>query len=434
MNFQRVFRLLYLAPYQALNIAAVFIILIWFLLLGRNRIARSGMGDSAKKVTMLSYVSVLFDGRIRRAATSLADAGYEVLLIKPGDSDEGLDDDEINWHQSVTFLSTGLSGTTIYFPYVFDLKMFIAMVRNNAGVIHCHDANTCLMGIFAAAINRGVVVADLHEWLSEGGDWGSGWKEFHRLSGLKKIIYRMAEKLCLLYASQMVMSSPAHGAQMSKSLGVQKNINIVRNVPGIEQNTAPAISIKHDLNIADDDFLILYVGSLGPHRNIEEVIEALPHTPGVHFAIRGMGIDVMKPHWEASAKELGVEDCVHFLQPVPSDRIVAECYGADAGLYNFADVCLNFHYALGNKIFEYTMADIPILAGNFPEVEKVISEQQIGCVFIPDDPKSIADAINKMATNKEFYQTCRKNVLKARQELIDNPEWDKLVKLYKTFE
>lgn len=408
-------------------------LVIWFLGYGRKRIGRRrSTEDGQRKVTMLSYVAVRYDGRIRWAATTLAEAGYDVLLIKPADAENVADVDH-GWHKRVSFLSTGLSGTTTYFPYCFDTQMFRAAVKSEAHVYHCHDLNTSLMGLLAAAKTGGFIVSDMHEWSSEGGSWNNRHNRFKRLAPLKRAVYRRVERLVLQHASAIVTTSLSLAQAMREALQINRDIVIVRNVPIVEGSLNSERDLREELGLAREHFLVIYVGSLGPHRNIDKVIQALSRAPSVALAVRGMGHHIYGPIWRKLAMDYEVTDRLFVLPPVSPECIVASCRGADAGLYTVADVCLNFHYALGNKIFEYIFAGVPILAARYPEVERIVGEWGVGIMFDNDDPESIANALNAMACDRRLYSRLRRNVIRVRHELTVNPEWQKLVFLYETF-
>jgi glycosyltransferase involved in cell wall biosynthesis len=432
MSVSRLLRLLVRIPYQVCNLLYMLYLAIWFLNYGYQRIGqRRLVQEGRRKVTMLSYVAVAYDGRIRRAATTLAAAGYDVLVIKPGDADK-TDDANLKWGDRVHFISTGFSGTKTYFPYCFDRRMFQAALVSKADIYHCHDVNTSLIGLFAAAKNKAVIVCDMHEWLSETGSWNNPGDKFLRLGILKRMIFRVIERLVLRHATAVVTVSSTLAEALCRTLGVSRDIAIIRNAPVAGEIRLNNADLRSELGIEKDHFLLVYVGALGPHRNIEQVIEALSFTPKVALAVRGIGHDIYGPKWRQLARRKGVEGRVFFLPPVPPQEVVASCHGADAGVYNVADLCLSFHYALGNKIFEYVAAGLPVLAGRYPETVREVEGKQLGLVFDADDPVSIAEVINRMVLNSQLRNLLQENVLRAREELVKNAEWNKLLALYQS--
>ena len=221
MSLRRILRLTGLVPYQLGNLLAVVVGLVWFRLTGSRQLRHTGLGARARRVVMLSYVAVRYDPRIRRAATALASAGYDVTVIKPADAEPEIDDDQIRWHERIQFLSVGRAGTASYFPWCFDRNMYRAAVATGAGVVHCHDANTCLMGALAAARLKAALVVDFHEWLSEHGRTNvSGKFGYAPHMWLKRLIFRAVECLVADRASALITVSQSLGEAMRASLGI----------------------------------------------------------------------------------------------------------------------------------------------------------------------------------------------------------------------
>ena len=186
------------------------------------------------------------------------------------------------------------------------------------------------------------------------------------------------------------------------------------------------------LGIAADTLIILYQGGLGPSRNLEPVIEAMAHVPGAVLVLRGPEHEVYGPVYQARAQGVGASDRVYCLAPVPSARVVEEGRAADICLWTLlTNVGLNFYYALGNKIFEYLAANLPLLVADLPEARRLVEQYQVGLCFDPDSPASIAAAINRMVEDHGFRKACIANIPLALQALQADQEWDKLVALYR---
>jgi glycosyltransferase involved in cell wall biosynthesis len=178
--------------------------------------------------------------------------------------------------------------------------------------------------------------------------------------------------------------------------------------------------------------MVLYQGGVGPSRNLEPVIRAMAVVPRAVFVIRGPGIDFYGPQYLRLATEVGAEGRVYCLPAVPSARVVAEARAADVGLWTLlGNAGLNFRYSLPNKVFEYLAAGIPLLGADLPEVRKIVNGYRVGVCFDPDDPNSIAAAINRLAEDEGYRRSCQANVAGALQDLQADREWAKLASLYR---
>ena len=434
MTLLRFFRLLALVPYQLANLMIGTASVTWLRLAGGRRIPRSGRDVRARRVTMLSYVAVRHDPRIRRSAIALASAGYEVTIVKPVDADRGEAGDAIDWHERVRFVCAGRAGTASYFPWCFDLGMLRAVLASGADVVHCHDANTCVIGAVAAAWLRAPFVVDFHEWASEHGSTNaSGTYGYAGHSSLKRWIYRRIESLSARYATALITVSESLAEAMRSALGIERGFVIIRNMPGNEQRHDLSVDYRRELDIPADQFILLHIGLLNPSRNLEQLIHALTEIPNVTFVIRGTGIDRYGPAWMELADRLGVRERVKLLPPVPSDQMIAQCRAADAGFFNIADVSLNYHCALPNKVFEYLFAGIPILAVSIPEIDRLVSELSVGELFQANDSASIVRALRRLACDRSNYEALRVSAEAARERFLASPDWDKLVQAYSAF-
>ena len=75
--------------------------------------------------------------------------------------------------------------------------------------------------------------------------------------------------------------------------------------------------------------------------------------------------------------------------------------GASLGVIPYENVCLNHWYCTPNKLWEYPLANVPILASGFPELERTIVGNGIGRV-LPDPltPQAIADAVSSISVDE----------------------------------
>ena len=57
------------------------------------------------------------------------------------------------------------------------------------------------------------------------------------------------------------------------------------------------------------------------------------------------------------------------------------------------DTCENHRLALPNKLFEYIVAGVPVVASALPETERLVSAYGIGWCAAPDDPVALAQVL-----------------------------------------
>ena len=63
-----------------------------------------------------------------------------------------------------------------------------------------------------------------------------------------------------------------------------------------------------------------------------------------------------------------------FFGPVPSDQVTLYAASADLGIAPIENVCLSYYYCSPNKLFEYLLAGLPVIASDFPEMRHIIDK------------------------------------------------------------
>jgi glycosyltransferase involved in cell wall biosynthesis len=74
-------------------------------------------------------------------------------------------------------------------------------------------------------------------------------------------------------------------------------------------------------------------------------------------------------------------------------------------------VCLSYRMSLPNKLFEYVVAGIPVLASELPVIGRFVMEHGVGLVASPDDAKDVAAKLSEILRperNHEFRLAARK--------------------------
>jgi glycosyltransferase involved in cell wall biosynthesis len=379
------------------------------------------------------------DPRVQRAARVLAASGFAVTIICPAwwRAQQG-EQVTLDWGPGIQFriLPQRTSRFAAYFPYVFSFTMLRAAVREEVWAYHAHDLTTALLGLTAAALKRAACVCDFHEWYSENVTYHTRSQSYRPHPPFKRWLFQVYERLALHTATAVITVSESIGERLEKRYQAPRPVHIVRNIPLLYQSNNAAAAEYEDLRatlgIAAEQRIVLYQGGLGPSRNLEPVIRAMASVRGAVLVIRGPGHEVYGPAYQGLAQRVGAGDRVYCLAPVPSERVVEEAKAADIGLWTLlANVGLNFYLALGNKLFEYLAAGLPLLVADLPEARRLIERYRIGMCFDPDSPTSIAAAINRMAENDHFWEACKANIPLALEDMRADREWEKVVHLYR---
>jgi glycosyltransferase involved in cell wall biosynthesis len=122
------------------------------------------------------------------------------------------------------------------------------------------------------------------------------------------------------------------------------------------------------------------------------------------------------------AKNPAVRDRLRFVPKAKFDELPLWTAGSALGVLPIPreNVCLNYWFCTPNKLWEYPAAGVPVLVSPFPELTKIVTENEIGW-FFPETitPRNIADSINRLEL-EELAATkprCRAFILKDNWSL-----------------
>ena len=147
---------------------------------------------------------------------------------------------------------------------------------------------------------------------------------------------------------------------------------------------------RRELGIPDGSYFLLSVGELSKRKNHAVVLRALARLgdSDLHFAICGKGDQ--QPRLEQLARELGIEDRVHFLgyrKDIPQVCKAADCF-----------VFSTLQEGLPFALMEAMEAGLPVIASRVRGNTDLIVEGKGGLLCDPRSPEDYAGAIEKIRT------------------------------------
>lgn len=146
----------------------------------------------------------------------------------------------------------------------------------------------------------------------------------------------------------------------------------------------------------------MYQGGIQVGRGLEKLIEAMDYINEGHLVFIGDG--KFKNELKIKAKQSLETKRIHFIDKVPLADLPSYTKDAFIGFQVLQNICYNHFSASSNKLFEYIMAEIPVIACDFPEISKVVNQNKVGIVVDSHDNKDIANAVNKIVNDKKLYE------------------------------
>lgn len=277
--------------------------------------------------------------------------------------------------------------------YFYSEALMKQAISEPAAFIHCHDIETLAAGVALSRRVGGRVIYDAHEL------------EYDRNPPMSRDAKSMAirtENALFPSVGHMITCSESIAAEYGKRFGSRPTV--VFNAPkAVETDSLAVPKLRSRIGLPENTPLIVYTGHvMKTGRGLVPSVKALCELPDAHLAV--MGPRSNRDEWFMSvAEENGVGDRVHLLDPVEHHQVPSAISDADVAICVIEPVALSYRYSMPNKLFEATLARIPICASDFPDMRTFVQRLGIGEVVNPTDPSDIARGIRTLLGNPSIY-------------------------------
>jgi glycosyltransferase involved in cell wall biosynthesis len=184
------------------------------------------------------------------------------------------------------------------------------------------------------------------------------------------------------------------------------NVLVIKNIPPRPVKAVCSRILRDHFQISDDDVLFIYQGALEEGRASELILECFREAnQGRHIAFMGMG-SLQEKIQRYAAKY----SHIHFHNAVGPEEVIYYTASADVGIHLIENTCLNHYYCLPNKVFEYLFSGLPAIVSDFPEMSRIVKEEQCGWA-IPVEKQALLRVVNnvsreEIAEKKKRAQGC----------------------------
>jgi glycosyltransferase involved in cell wall biosynthesis len=364
-----------------------------------------------------------FDARVWKEARTLADAGYRVKLIgacydiertqRRGES--GVDVVEIPFGRRTGEISPiGRFGTV--------MRIWAEVLRTRARCYHAHNIHTGPPSWTASKLRRAGLLYDAHELYGEVAANGQ------REGAISALASFAAERFMVRHSAAVVTTNRSRVSVLRERHG-RADIEVLGNMPSRVDEVIPL-----DPGYPPGGAVLLYQGGVYARaRAFRETLEALAMLEDTELVVIGFGRDgdlALVREW---AEAIGVSDRVHMLPPRPFDELVGTAARATVGLVPIRPSNMNHYFGDTNKLFEYLMAGLPVVASDLPEIRRVVTagDPPVGELFEPSSARSIAAAVRRVVADPELYEARRRQ---ARALALERFNWklegERLVAIY----
>ncbi|PKE62980.1 hypothetical protein CW683_07260 [Macrococcoides caseolyticum] len=386
-----------------------------------------------KKVTMFVWNNFTNDARVTREAKTLQ-SDYDVTVIAKRENNErhiplkqsykeGYNAVRKHKTELPKFIAERIYNNKLktillkHMPNAFlMMKMIQEGYRQEADIYHSHDLNTLIQGAVCAKLRteKRILIFDSHEVNTSRTNYKSGL-----VGAIEKFLIRFTDRTIVENETRATYHELLYGYRPMSLYNYSEYYDI-------DEVEAINLPLKYDKTF-------IYQGGLQEGRGLERLLRAFWQAD-IPANLLMVGDGKIRPQLEALTRAFNLQDKVTFTGRVPYESLRSYTKAAYAGFQILENVNFNHYSASSNKLYEYMMAHIPVIATDLPEIKRVVEKEGIGLIIKHDSEEELTAAIRKM-----FEDEAMRNAMKERMKISkEQYNWDKekqkLLNLYQDLE
>ena len=378
------------------------------------------------------------DIRVEKEAVTLNEAGHEVFVLSQGrksyPEEENKDHYSVirfedNKYKLLNQLTRDFKSFTFFDP-VWKKGIDSFVIKYDINVLHVHDLPLVKTAYHVSKKHGIPLVADYHEnfpaHVQATAKSDLKWKEKFYSSYKRWVKY---EEDISGKVDRIIVVADEYKQHLVKEHRIPpEKITIVRNTIDLERFRSDSEDQPNN-----SEFIISYIGSYGPHRGLEVVIEAMPkilsYIPNAKFIIVGRGKN--KNELDRMIRELNLKNSVEFYDWMGYGELINEFKKANIGVIPH-QASEHTDNTIPNKLFEYMYFKVPIIVSDRPPLQRIINETNCGKVFKTRDKTDFVKKVLEIYKNPSNYGEMGYRAVMA--EYNWKVDGDRLVDLYKFFD
>ena len=372
--------------------------------------------------TILTVVDndMTHDARVRRQAETLSRNGWRVIVIARSSGAA-----RVRRLGTVVVVEAGSRPSSsmplmripraLRRKLVLQLAMFRLAGRIRPVAIHAHDIDVLPGSFLAARWYKLPLVYDIHELHAARQEFGILQRPIGWLEGM------LARRADAATAPTSMRSSWLH-----EHYGISPPL-VIPNAPRMT-GPVPSGRLRDIFDIPRDVPVFLYQGVVNEGRGLHAVLRAMCAIENAMLVILGSGRLVGA--LQELSRDLGIADRVRFHPAVPVNELPAWTASADIGLQLLENTSENHYTTDSNKIYEYLMAGLPVIASDFPEIRKLVETAGAGLLVNPDDQDAVTAAMKRLVDDTDLRSRLARNASCSRSSISWEAVEHRLVDLF----
>lgn len=362
-----------------------------------------------------------WDVRVEKIAESLRDRGHNITIVarnlsgmNPADLHDGLSIIRLPVIGSNNSLLRKLANIPFWFSPLWIRTLRQAISKSKKPIVIVRDIPLVKTALLVAKPKGAKVVLDMAEvypYMYASARMFSAGKTLESITKSPALAERYESQILPKLDHTLVMIEESRDRLLRKGVDPDR-VTIVSNTPPTKKFSGTKHSHEgHTLRL-------VYVGFLTKLRGLDLLIEAASEFIKMGNEPSSLKIDIVgkgaeREHLISRVKELNLQQSVTihgWLKHNQVDELMAQ---ANVGALTYR-VCPHWNHTIPNKIFDYMLAGLPVLATEVEPIKRIVNETESGLVCKDLDIKDIAEKL-QMLRYPELRATLGKNGVYAVQ-------------------
>lgn len=176
---------------------------------------------------------------------------------------------------------------------------------------------------------------------------------------------------------------------------------------------------------------VVYAGQLYAWKGVPTVIRAMAELPDQRLTVVGGNKLSDVEAVRELAKSVGVAGRVNLVGHVPHAEVAGHVMAARCAVVPLGNSLLARRFTSPIKIFEYMAAGTPIVAADLPTVREVLHHEENALLFEPENPKSLAEQIQRVMTDDALAEKLREQALRDLDQYTYDARAKQIIELAK---
>ncbi len=327
-----------------------------------------------------------------------------------------LNDAKINILQKILFFNKD------YYNYINKaISVYIAMDKD-FDVINCHEDFAYRVGYFYKKNNHKTKII----WSLNNVSYFYN-KSSHVIANFKSYILNFYKNIREnRFYRQVNMVAPLSKYEEKWCLDRNLRATIVRSGLNFQEFYKPVKRVQKD-----DNFCVLSIGALGPHRRFEDTIRAVKILRNEGFSVNakivckkitGNNSDDYENTIRELISEVDLQKHVELLTAGASDIELSKIYDQSHIFMHPVYLPPPQYYGWGLVVFEAMASGLPIVLCRTTGATEVLTDKENSLFAKPLDSKDFSDKIRDLISNPDYYNYISKN---GQEFVRNNISWSK---------